>query len=93
MDAPQLLEYKTQSVSFVPHDSKWIPTSARFVAIGVYPLNSTGALAVYGLNQGKLEILAMHEKLQGLKCGTFRASALAERHLATGDYRGVLSVW
>uniref|UniRef100_A0AAV1TE93 Uncharacterized protein n=1 Tax=Peronospora matthiolae TaxID=2874970 RepID=A0AAV1TE93_9STRA len=92
-DAPQLLEYETQSVSFVPHDTKWIPTSARFVAIGVYPLNSTGALAVYSLKQGKLETLAMHEKLQGLKCGTFGASAMAERHLATGDYRGVLSVW
>lgn len=91
-DAPQLIEHVNQSVNFTPNDTKWIPGSARFVAMGIYP-KATGALTIYGLNQGELKTHAVHEKPQGIKCGTFGASALEDRHLATGDYGGVMSVW
>ncbi|KAH7462475.1 hypothetical protein KRP22_004896 [Phytophthora ramorum] len=91
-DAPQLIEHVNQSVIFTPNDTKWIPGSARFVAMGIHP-KATGALTVYGLNQGQLKTLAVHEKPHGIKCGTFGASALEDRHLATGDYGGVMSVW
>jgi hypothetical protein len=33
------------------------------------------------------------EKPKGFKCGTFGASTLSERHLATGDFEGSLSIW
>jgi hypothetical protein len=33
------------------------------------------------------------EKPQGFKCGTFGASGLEDRHLATGDYAGNLNIW
>jgi hypothetical protein len=33
------------------------------------------------------------EKPKGFKCGTFGASTLSERHLATGDFEGLLSIW
>src|SRR3546814_15691059 len=33
------------------------------------------------------------EKTHGIKCGTFGASSIEERHLATGDYGGVLNIW
>lgn len=33
------------------------------------------------------------EKPKGFKCGTFGASSLEERHLATGDYGGRLDIW
>ncbi|POM77851.1 Glycoside hydrolase 31 [Phytophthora palmivora] len=36
-----------QSVTFTPNDTKWIPGSARFVALGIYP-KATGALTIYG---------------------------------------------
>jgi hypothetical protein len=91
-DAPQLIEHVNQSVTFTPNDTKWIPGSARFVAMGIYP-KATGAMTIYGLNQGELKTIAVHEKPHGIKCGTFGASALEDRHLATGDYGGVMSVW
>jgi hypothetical protein len=33
------------------------------------------------------------EKSQGFKCGTFGASALEDRHLATGNYGGDVQIW
>ena len=33
------------------------------------------------------------EKHAAFKCGTFGASSLAERHLATGDFDGRLAIW
>ncbi|KUF99095.1 hypothetical protein AM588_10011146 [Phytophthora nicotianae] len=90
-DAPQLIEHVNHSVNFTPNDTKWIPGSARFVAMGIYP-KATGALTIFGLNQGELKTHAVLEKTHGIKCGTFGASALEDRHLATGDYGGVMSV-
>ncbi|KAF1777619.1 WD40-repeat-containing domain [Phytophthora cactorum] len=89
-DAPQLIEHVNHSVNFTPNDTKWIPGSARFVAMGIYP-KATGALTIFGLNQGELKTHAVHEKTHGIKCGTFGASTLEDRHLATGDYGGVMS--
>ncbi|TDH69549.1 hypothetical protein CCR75_005007 [Bremia lactucae] len=90
--APELIEQVNQSVSFMPNDSKWIPGSACFVAMGVYP-KATGALTVFGLNQTEITTHAELEKTYGIKCGTFGASAFENRHLATGDYKGFISVW
>ncbi|GLE02377.1 hypothetical protein PINS_up011215 [Pythium insidiosum] len=91
-EAPQLIEHINKSVSFTPNDTKWIPCSARFVAMGIYP-KATGALSVFALRQGELQTVVELEKKHGIKCGTFGASALEDRHLATGDFAGVLSVW
>lgn len=33
------------------------------------------------------------EKPQGFKCGTFGASSLEQRHIATGDFKGKLEIW
>lgn len=33
------------------------------------------------------------EKAHGIKCGTFGASSIEERHLSTGDYAGQLNIW
>lgn len=33
------------------------------------------------------------EKPKPLKCGTFGASSLQQRHIATGDFDGNLSIW
>lgn len=38
-------------------------------------------------------LLPQSTKAQGIKCGTFGASSLEDRHLATGDYVGSLNVW
>jgi len=73
------------------NDVKWVPCSARFALLGCHA-RGTGALQVYALNHGKLEIMCETEKQQGFKCGTFGASSLEERHFATGDYEGRLAV-
>lgn len=36
---------------------------------------------------------AQAEAPQGLKCGSFGASSLEDRQLATGDHGGTLSLW
>lgn len=33
------------------------------------------------------------EKNTAFKCGTFGASSLRQRHLATGDFEGRLQIW
>ncbi|KAI9908719.1 hypothetical protein PsorP6_016123 [Peronosclerospora sorghi] len=91
-DAPQLLEYIHASVPFTPTDIKWMPGSARFVAVGLSP-KGTGAWSLYRVHHGQVETMAELETSYGMKCGTFGASAYEERHFATGDYGGVLSLW
>lgn len=91
-DAPQLIEHINKSVMFTPTETKWIPCSARCVVLGQHP-KGTGALHVYELNSGDFKVLAELEKKDALKCGTFGASSLAGRQLATGDYGGNLNIW
>jgi hypothetical protein len=91
-DAPQLIEHASKSVNFTPFEVKWVPVSARFVALGVLPKGS-GAMKIYGLEGGKVECLAESDKKEGIKCGTFGASLFEDRHLATGNYAGELNVW
>ena len=79
------------SLAVCRNDVKWVPCSARFALLGCHA-RGTGALQVYALNHGKLEIMCETEKQQGFKCGTFGASSLEERHFATGDYEGRLAV-
>jgi WD repeat-containing protein 92 len=91
-DAPQIIEHIHQSVPFTPYDTRWIPFSARFVALGIHP-NAKGALHVYQLNNGSLDLLLEGKVENGLKCGTFGASSIEDRHLATGDHKGKLAVY
>lgn len=91
-DAPQLIEIVNKSINYTPYDAKWIPCSARFVSMGINP-NATGALQVYQLTKGDVEMTIDVKKKAGIKCGTFGASSYAERHLATGDHNGRLAVY
>lgn len=82
-----------QSLNFTPHDTKWLPGSARVVCCGISP-GSTGALNVYELERdGTKEIFTdLAFGSQGIKCSTFGASRLISRHLAMGDYGGSISI-
>lgn len=91
-DAPQIIEHINKSVTFTPYDTKWIPCSARFVTMGIFP-KATGALQIYEMNRGELKLIQETEKKTGIKCGTFGASSLENRQLATGDYGGLLNIW
>eukprot|EP00761_Pharyngomonas_kirbyi_P003164 gb/GECH01003168.1/.p1 GENE.gb/GECH01003168.1/~~gb/GECH01003168.1/.p1 ORF type:complete len:355 (+),score=84.66 gb/GECH01003168.1/:1-1065(+) len=90
--AQHIFTHLRRSVPCTIYDTKWIPSSARFVAIGAYP-RQTGTIQVFGLNKGQLEKHKEFEKNIALKCGTFGASTLEDRHLATGAFDGQLAVY
>jgi hypothetical protein len=48
---------------------------------------------VYELAGTELKLQKEVEKKTSFKCGTFGASGLAERQLATGNFEGYLQLW
>ena len=50
---PRIIEHIHKSITWTVYDTKWIPVSARFVALGCSPSN-TGVLEIYGLKKGKV---------------------------------------
>lgn len=109
---------------------RWVPSSARFVALGSYARN-TGCfqvrvcaaqakcplacplaaligsehrlleqitcfllgLQIYELDGPDLKLITEVEKPSAFKCGTFGASSLVDRHMATGNFGGKLQLW
>ena len=71
---------------------RWVPSSARFVAVGSYP-RDTGCLQVFELDGQELKLLKEEEKKVSFKCATFGHASLSHRTLATGDFHGNLAVW
>nr|XP_053651756.1 dynein axonemal assembly factor 10-like [Cherax quadricarinatus]XP_053651757.1 dynein axonemal assembly factor 10-like [Cherax quadricarinatus]XP_053651758.1 dynein axonemal assembly factor 10-like [Cherax quadricarinatus] len=91
MEKPQVLVYIEKSLNYSAFDVKWIPRSAKLVSIGSHP-QGTGALQVYEMSEGDLKLLHDVERPKALKCGTFGASTLEERHLAIGDFEGKMEI-
>ena len=92
MDKPQIIAHIEKSVNYTLYDCKWIPRSAKFVTLGSHP-RGTGAIHVYELTNRDVTLLKESEPSTSIKCGTFAASSLQTRHLATGDFKGNLHVW
>ena len=86
-DAPQIIEHLDEGVTFTPYETRWVPCSARMVGLGIFP-RGTGCHKVYELRQGELKVVKETEKKDGFKCGTFGASSLENRSIATGDFKG-----
>lgn len=82
-----------KTINFTPHDTKWIPCSARFISCGV-STKIKGVLKVHELDNGDLKNLLDLEEAtpQGIKCATFGASRIEARNLALGRYDGILSI-
>ena len=87
-DAPQLIEHVNKPINFTPYDTRWVPCSARFAAMGIMP-NGKGALHIYQLSKGGLETVLEAQTESGIKCGTFAASSIEDRHLATGSFPSI----
>lgn len=59
-DKPRIIEYIHQSLNYTVYDTKWVPSSARFVSLGSYP-RGTGVIQVYTLHEGnKVWCLYVH---------------------------------
>eukprot|EP00040_Diaphanoeca_grandis_P016899 m.87639 g.87639 ORF g.87639 m.87639 type:complete len:362 (-) comp26099_c1_seq2:108-1193(-) len=91
-DRPQLIELASKSVNYTLFDAQWVPSAARFVALGNHA-KGTGAIDICGLDGGKISTLKSYEKPAAIKCGTFGASSLEDRRIATGDFNGELACW
>jgi len=86
-DAPQLIEHINHSVNYTPYETCWVPSSARLVVLGLKP-KGNGVMEVFEMESGKFKQLSSRETPHGLKCGTFGASSLEDRHIAAGDFDG-----
>jgi len=89
---PQIIAHLEKSLNYTLFDVKWVPCSARFVVVGSHP-KGTGAIQVFEMSQKELKVTKSYEKKESLKCCTFAASSLQERHLATGSFSGKLETW
>ena len=92
-DAPHMIEHATKSLDFTPHDSKWLPGSARIICCGISP-SSKGAIRIYELERDGTKDL-LHDnsfRPQGIKCSTFGARRSGEQNIAMGDYAGDLAI-
>ena len=90
-DAPQLIEHASQGLSFTPTDVRWMPVSARFVVTGTSS-KGMGEAQVWEMAPSELRCVGAVSRPEGLKCGTFAASFVEDRHFATGDFKGSLAI-
>lgn len=92
MDKAQIILHIHHPVNYTLYDTKWIPRSAKFIALGNHA-KGTGALDIFEIDHGKLNVIQQSVKAKALKCGTFGASTYQNRAIATGDFDGNLQIW
>ncbi|KAH0952386.1 hypothetical protein HN011_009777 [Eciton burchellii] len=92
LEKPQIICHIEKSVDFSLFDAKWIPCSAKFVVMGSRP-RGTGIIQIYEVSSGELKLVKNIERSNQMKCGTFKASNLRDRYLATGDFKGILNIY
>ena len=57
MDKPQIILHSQKSVNYTVFDVKWIPTSAKFVALGNHA-RGTGALDIFEITHGDITLVS-----------------------------------
>ncbi|KAM9365845.1 dynein axonemal assembly factor 10 [Pholidichthys leucotaenia] len=92
LSKPQIILHTQNSLNFTVFETKWIPCSAKFVCLGNYP-RMTGVMQIYEVQHGEALLIKEIEKPRAIKCGTFGATSLQQRHIATGDFGGNLDIW
>eukprot|EP00727_Mastigamoeba_balamuthi_P008895 m51a1_g4628 hypothetical protein (370) ;mRNA; r:318740-319849 len=94
-DQPQVHVVQAKSVTYTPYDSRWIPRSARLVAVGGHP-RGTGAVHVYELEPSRsLAVRLEAATSSAIKACTLAASRRGDAGkvlLAAGDFSGKVSV-
>ena len=56
MDKPQIILHAQKALNFTLFDSKWIPSSAKFVVIGNQP-KGTGTIQIYEVSHGDVDLV------------------------------------
>ena len=109
LDKPQIITHVDKSLNYTVFDVKWIPCSAKFVSMGMHPrdtgalqvyeLSKGSVVKVVEVRGGDIiswyhtGFVLQTEKKNSIKCGTFGAASMHQRHLATGDFAGKLNIW
>ena len=57
LEKPQIIIHLEKQLNYTVYDTKWIPCSAKFVALGSHPRN-TGAVQIYELSKGELKLVS-----------------------------------
>lgn len=91
MNKTQIIEHVTEPVDYSVFDVKWVPSTAKFLAIGSNH-NGTGVLQVFEMNENKAESVIKVDLPKALKCSSFGVSELARSKVAVGDFVGGLHV-
>lgn len=89
---PQIVTHVHQPLNFTVFDIKWVPSSCRFVVLGNLA-KGYGVIHVYELDGADVKLQKSLEREKSFKCGTFGATTLQDRHLATGNFAGQVEIW
>ncbi|CAH1400146.1 unnamed protein product [Nezara viridula] len=92
LEKPQIIALAEKPVTYNLFDGKWIPCSAKYIVMGCKPDNR-GIVQIYELTSGESSLIFETVKDLPIKCCTFGASSLKQRHLATGGFTGKLEIW
>uniref|UniRef100_A0A0A9XW18 Dynein axonemal assembly factor 10 n=1 Tax=Lygus hesperus TaxID=30085 RepID=A0A0A9XW18_LYGHE len=92
MDKPQIIVHTEKSTNCCLYDGLWVPCAAKFVILGS-TAKSEGILDLYELESSESVLLKETRREHAFKCGTFGASSLRDRHLATGNFGGQMQIW
>lgn len=91
MDKPYIVAHIEKSLEHTIFDTKWIPSSAKFVVLGSKP-NGCGVLKIFEMNSGQLDLVCEFEQKSSFKCGSFGASSLRKTHMAVASLDGKLQM-
>lgn len=80
-----------QTEKFSVFDVKWIPSTAKFVAIGG-KTNATGLIKVFELNGDRVDVVREINKKTTFKCSAFGLSRTNKSYLSIGDFSGSLQI-
>ncbi|BES97425.1 WD domain, G-beta repeat [Nesidiocoris tenuis] len=92
MDKPQIIVHTEKSTTCSLYGGLWVPSAAKFVILGC-TAKAEGIIHLYELTSNDSVLLKEVKREHAYKCGTFGASMLCDRHLATGNFGGQLQIW
>ena len=56
MEKPQIIPHIQKSVNYTLFDSRWVPSSAKFVVLGNFA-RGTGAMQIYEVSHGDVKLV------------------------------------
>lgn len=90
-NSPFMFSHIKYEENFTVFDTKWLPQTAKFVAIGEKP-SLTGFIKVYELNGNQINVVREISIGNTFKCAAFGLTRTRTAYLAVGDFNGSLKL-